>query len=168
MERPTPFHAFRAALILHGISNAAGTHFFAPYWQGSLPLLRAYNYLSRGKNPLKVRADILNSWKEIAGYLGRGVRTVQRWEKDLGLPVRRPRNKTRSAVMAFPPEIDSWLSARGMTNAETVQLAAIQNDEERIFFLQRRLGELRAESARIREELKRLAQKRGNKRINAS
>lgn len=119
------------------------------------------------KNPLKVRADILNSWKEIAGYLGRGVRTVQRWEKDLGLPVRRPRNKTRSAVMALPPEIDSWLSARGITNAETVQPAAIQNDEERIFFLQRRLGQLRAESVRIREELKRLAQKHGNKRINA-
>jgi hypothetical protein len=70
--------------------------------------------------------------------------------------------------MAISSEVDLWLSARGMTNVETVQLAAIQNDEERIFFLQRRLDELRAESARIREELKRLAQKRGNKRMNAS
>ncbi len=31
---------------------------------------------------------VLNSWKEIACYLGRGVRTVQRYERDLGLPVR--------------------------------------------------------------------------------
>jgi hypothetical protein len=31
----------------------------------------------------------LNGWKEIAAYLGRSVRTVQRWEKDFGLPVRR-------------------------------------------------------------------------------
>ena len=33
----------------------------------------------------------LNTWKEIATYMGRGVRTVQRWERELGLPVRRPR-----------------------------------------------------------------------------
>jgi len=52
---------------------------------------------------------ILNSWKEIAVYLGRGVRTAQRWERDLALPVRRPRGKDRSAVFAVPTEIDAWL-----------------------------------------------------------
>jgi hypothetical protein len=31
----------------------------------------------------------LDSWKEIASYLGRGVRTVQRWECEEGLPVHR-------------------------------------------------------------------------------
>jgi hypothetical protein len=29
----------------------------------------------------------LNGWKEIAAYVGKGVRTVQRWEKAHGLPV---------------------------------------------------------------------------------
>jgi hypothetical protein len=53
--------------------------------------------------------EVLNSWKEIAAYLGRGVRTVQRWEQELGLPVRRPRGKSRSAVIAFKPELDKWL-----------------------------------------------------------
>jgi len=53
--------------------------------------------------------SILNSWKEIAAYLGRGVRTAQRWERDLALPVRRPRGKDRSAVFAVPTEIDAWL-----------------------------------------------------------
>src|SRR5262249_6089715 len=53
--------------------------------------------------------DVLNSWKEVAAYLGRGVRTVQRWEQELGLPVRRPRGKSRSAVIAFRAELDSWL-----------------------------------------------------------
>jgi len=52
---------------------------------------------------------ILNSWKEIAAYIGRGVRTAQRWERDLALPVRRPRGKKRSAVIAVPSEIDAWL-----------------------------------------------------------
>jgi phage terminase Nu1 subunit (DNA packaging protein) len=53
--------------------------------------------------------EVLNSWKEIAAYLGRGVRTVQRWEQELGLPVRRPRGKSRSAVIAFKGELDKWL-----------------------------------------------------------
>lgn len=54
-------------------------------------------------------SGVLNSWKEVATYLGRGVRTVQRWEQELGLPVRRPRGKSRSAVIAFPSELDQWL-----------------------------------------------------------
>ncbi|HYX52219.1 MAG TPA: hypothetical protein VE783_02130 [Candidatus Limnocylindrales bacterium] len=54
-------------------------------------------------------ADVLNSWKEIACYLNRGVRTVQRWEAELGMPVRRPRNKSRSAVIAFRSDLDRWL-----------------------------------------------------------
>ena len=53
--------------------------------------------------------EVLNSWKEVATYLGRGVRTVQRWEQELGLPVRRPRGKSRSAVIAFKSELDNWL-----------------------------------------------------------
>src|SRR5207249_9472999 len=31
----------------------------------------------------------LDSWKEIAAYLGRGITTVQRWEQKEGLPVHR-------------------------------------------------------------------------------
>ena len=55
------------------------------------------------------KSDVLNSWKEIARYLGRGVRTVQRYERELGLPVRRPRGRARSAVIAFTAELDEWL-----------------------------------------------------------
>ena len=56
--------------------------------------------------------DILNSWKEIARYLDRGIRTVQRWEGELGLPVRRPHGRGRSAVFAVKSEIDAWLLSR--------------------------------------------------------
>ncbi len=54
-------------------------------------------------------ASVLNSWKEIASYLGRGVRTVQRYERDLALPVRRPRGTSRSAVIALKEDLDAWL-----------------------------------------------------------
>ncbi len=53
---------------------------------------------------------VLNSWKEIAEYLGRGRRTVQRWERELRLPVHRPKGKSRSAVIALPRELDAWLA----------------------------------------------------------
>ena len=36
------------------------------------------------------RGSNLDSWKEIAAYLRRDIRTVQRWEKQEGLPVHRP------------------------------------------------------------------------------
>lgn len=52
---------------------------------------------------------VLNSWKEIATYTGRGIRTLQRWEQELGFPVRRPRGKQRSAVIAIKQEIDLWM-----------------------------------------------------------
>ncbi len=58
-----------------------------------------------------VAEDVLNSWKEIATYLNRGVRTVQRWESELGLPVRRPRGRRRSAMIAMRSDIDKWLKA---------------------------------------------------------
>ena len=51
---------------------------------------------------------ILKGWKEIAKYLGCGVRTVQRWEKS-GLPVHRPSRQPLSAVCAFTEQLDRWL-----------------------------------------------------------
>ena len=53
---------------------------------------------------------ILNGWKEIADYLQRGVRTVQRWE-EIGLPVRRPRGQSRSAVVAMSDDVDHWVKS---------------------------------------------------------
>jgi hypothetical protein len=60
---------------------------------------------------------ILNSWKEIATYVGRGVRTVQRWETQLGLPVHRPAGKDHSAVLAFSSELDEWLNRRPLRSS---------------------------------------------------
>lgn len=72
--------------------------------------------------PNSQRADeVLNSWKEIACYLNRGVRTVQRWEADLDLPVRRPRGTRRSAVLAMRSEINQWLSDCPLAALETEQ-----------------------------------------------
>ncbi len=55
----------------------------------------------------------LDSWKEIAHYLGRDLRTVQRWEDEKGLPVHRVPGGKGQAVFAYNSEIDQWLRAGG-------------------------------------------------------
>jgi hypothetical protein len=57
--------------------------------------------------------DRLDSWKEIAGYLKRGVRTVQRWEHSAGLPVRRLSPDRQGSVFAYRSELDASWDARG-------------------------------------------------------
>jgi hypothetical protein len=52
---------------------------------------------------------ILNGWKEISSYIERVARTAQRWELQFGMPVHRPANKPRTAVVAFADELDVWL-----------------------------------------------------------
>jgi tetratricopeptide (TPR) repeat protein len=57
----------------------------------------------------QVRKDILNGWKEIGGYVCRDIRTVERWEKQRGLPVRRVPGAGRATVYALISELDEWL-----------------------------------------------------------
>ena len=59
-----------------------------------------------------VEPYVLTSWKEIAQYMGKGVRTVQRWEQRHGLPVRRPIGADRKGtVLARRSDLDAWLSS---------------------------------------------------------
>jgi hypothetical protein len=60
-------------------------------------------------NEIKGNEQLLTSWKEIAIYLSKGVRTVQRWERELGLPVRRPA-QSRHIVLATTSELDGWVA----------------------------------------------------------
>jgi TolB-like protein len=62
--------------------------------------------------PASSMDEQLASWKEIAAYLRRDVRTVQRWEKTEGLPVRRHRHRELESVYALKSELDSWRESR--------------------------------------------------------
>lgn len=54
----------------------------------------------------------LDSWKEIADYLAREVRTVQRWEQTERLPVHRHEHLKKSTVYAYTSELDDWMKQR--------------------------------------------------------
>ena len=68
---------------------------------------------------LEPDADCLDSWKEIAGYLHRTVRTAQRWERHEGLAVHRHRHKKASSVYALKHEVDAWLKSRSPDRADS-------------------------------------------------
>ena len=59
-----------------------------------------------------VSGERLESWKEIAAYLRRGVRTVRRWEQEEALPVHRHPHKKRDSVYAYPAELEAWRNQR--------------------------------------------------------
>jgi Tol biopolymer transport system component len=65
----------------------------------------------------------LDSWKEIAAYLGRGIRTVQRWEREEGLPVHRLEHAQRGSVYASRRELTEWWESRRRKDT-----AAVPND----------------------------------------
>jgi hypothetical protein len=58
------------------------------------------------------KENILTSWKEIAAYLDRDVRTCVRWEQRYGLPVHRLERDSKAKVFAYKDQIDAWLAER--------------------------------------------------------
>jgi hypothetical protein len=68
---------------------------------------------------------VLTSWKEIAAYLGKGVRTVQRWERELSLPVRRPYGMEKHVIVALPEELDKWMRTRMVVRENNGQKATV-------------------------------------------
>jgi hypothetical protein len=76
-------------------------------------MLSVYNKMNEKPQSLLVaRWNRLDSWKQIAVYLDRQVRTVQRWEKSEGLPVHRQLHVKAGTICAFKHEIDTWLKNR--------------------------------------------------------
>lgn len=63
-------------------------------------------------SPAAAVSDRLDGWKEIAAYLDREVRTVQRWEKSEGLPVHRLQHDKLGTVWAVKTELDDWQTQR--------------------------------------------------------
>src|SRR5712672_2642225 len=85
----------------------------------------------------------LESWGEIAAYLRREIRTVQRWERYQGLPIRRLQIGKLGSVYAFRSELDKWFRERQPaaengdedpekgTNGEIVAQVAVSTDGEK-------------------------------------
>ncbi len=98
---------------------------------------------------------VFSSWKEIATYLGKGVRTVQRWERTLGLPVHRPAE--RGVILAYQSELDAWAHKpqhEADAGAEVAQAPAALDPRSRYLEIRRQSFALRESAIKRIEALK--------------
>ena len=108
--------------------------------------------------------EILSGWKEIANHLGKGIRTIQRYERIFGLPIRRPAGKSGASVIATKAELDAWVSARPLREAfrlpehsagTATLLAEFRRNVQEMHRLREESAEQRAE---VKASLERLQQ----------
>jgi signaling repeat-containing protein len=114
---------------LAGGATATGSGIWSMHYIGmlafSLPVLVLYDWptvlghlrpghIATFQRWFSSRRAMSDCWKEIASFLNRGVRTVERWEAEDGLPVHRIGHGRKSPVFALPKEIQDWLRTRGV------------------------------------------------------
>lgn len=99
----------------------------------------------------KITPEILSGWKDIAHYLGKGVRTVQRYERDMQLPARRPSGTRRGSVLATRADLDNWVATCPTQHrrapkslASREQIAALKKQIRERHQLFAQMSELRA------------------------
>lgn len=98
--------------------------------------------------------QVLTSWKEIAQFMGKGARTVQRWEQHFGLPVRRLSANSHQAVLAIPEELHVWMAERSRTRQEVFSRPEMEG-------LRRRLEELEQDNLALRARLEEIQTQTG-------
>ena len=78
----------------------------------------------------------LESWKDISQYLKRDIRTCQRWEKELGMPVYRLEQSSRSRVLCYAEELDEWLQKK-LTDGQVMAngRSSVRFSDPRVFFV---------------------------------
>ena len=94
---------------------------------------------------------VLSGWKEIANHLHQGVRTVQRWELQHGLPIHRKTSNIKSPVLAFVEELEAWEKAKPMRTFDFIHDLKIKVEQ-----LEAEVLALKRENRSIRLKLRKL------------
>lgn len=95
---------------------------------------------------------VFTSWKEIASFFGKGVRTVQRWERKFGLPISRP-SAAKNVVLATEGELREWIHRSSPQMSADEATASIEVDNLRkggnLVDISLRLKRLEDDTARL-------------------
>ncbi len=98
--------------------------------------------------------QVLSCWKEIAAYLGMGVRTVQRYEREYALPIRRPATHNKRIVLAIPAELAAWAHERQVTaNSGASQKSGAPQTSARVDRIRCSRAQLAASRVRLQREV---------------
>jgi hypothetical protein len=100
-------------------------------------------------------SNVLTCWKEIATHLGKSMRTVQRSEREMGLPVRRPTRRDTGSVFAVPEELDAWIRSQARNGREARETKLRSEFDA----LQTEIRKLQAENEILRRGLQSLLEK---------
>jgi len=77
-----------------------------------------------------VAAERLSSWKEVAAFFRKDVRTVRRWEAERGLPIHRGAGAVgKSSIYAYPTELERWLRETNDGKADLTELPSSNADQ---------------------------------------
>ncbi len=101
-------------------------------------------------------STVLSSWKDIDRYLGKGGGTVPPWERQLGLPVRRPVGASqKSAVLLYRRDVDAWLATRFSARPENQETALANTHLARSTLKERirKAQELRSTHSALTEQI---------------
>lgn len=113
------------------------------------------------ENLKHMEPPFLIGWKNIAHYVGMAVRTVQRYETDRSLPVRRMLGKTHGGlVVATKTDLNTWIGERQSGRS----LAAAELATERPSDGVSEIKKVRAEIAILRAEVRNILQRLANMR----
>jgi hypothetical protein len=118
------------------VVSAIGVRSSAPRARCLISLLPCWIGADEELNPRqasqrkKEERMVLHGWKQIARYLGCGIRSAQRWEEQCGLPVTRPRNHLRSPVLAQTEALDGWASGGRAPVAEAWETRCRQLEQQ--------------------------------------
>jgi phage terminase Nu1 subunit (DNA packaging protein) len=91
---------------------------------------------------------VFTSWKEIASFFGKGVRTVQRWEQKFGLPISRP-TAAKNVVLTTESELREWIRRSSSQLTADDGSSGSTSSESSIANLTERLKRLENETARL-------------------
>ncbi len=87
-------------------------------------------------------SEVLSSWKDVAAYLGKSVRTVQRWEAELALPIHRPHERQQRIILAYPDELKKWVGLRQGNGPGKANQVRLENNKSRLMAQVKRLHSL--------------------------
>jgi TolB-like protein/Tfp pilus assembly protein PilF len=88
---------------------------------------------SRPNTHADPRGRRLESWKEIAAYLGRDVTTARRWEKRERLPVYRLQHSKLGSIYAYTSQLDAWRDKQALAGATDAPAAEADHQPTRIW-----------------------------------
>ncbi len=78
---------------------------------------------------------VFESWKQIASYLHRNIRTCQTWEREMGLPVHRLDGSPKARVFAYQSELDAWIAEKTRQHEDEKEAAKASPRRRRLALL---------------------------------